>query len=82
MSNSPIISLTAKEIKDIKSFCKLNELDFDKLIWELGDDNNPAWIHVSYVKGNNRKLVYQAKRKAGKGYSTYTHFGLDIDYDA
>ena len=32
MSNSPIISLTAKEIKDIKSFCKLNELDFDKFI--------------------------------------------------
>ena len=32
MSNSPIISLTAKEIKDIKSFCKLNELDFEKFI--------------------------------------------------
>jgi len=32
MSNLPIISLTAKEIKDIKSFCKLNELDFEKFI--------------------------------------------------
>ena len=32
MSNSPIISLTTKEIKDIKSFCKLNELDFEKFI--------------------------------------------------
>ena len=59
-----------------------NEMDFDKLIWELGDNDNPAWIHVSYVKGNNRKLCYQAKRKEGKGYSTYTHFDLDIDYDA
>ena len=60
-----------------------NEFDYDKLIWELGDDNNPAWIHVSYVKGNNRKLVYQAKRKAGKGYSTYHTFQLDkIDEDA
>ena len=58
-------------------------LDYDKLIWELGDDNNPAWIHVSYVKGNNRKLVYQAKRKEGKAYSTYHSFELDkIDEDA
>lgn len=60
-----------------------NELDYDKLIWELGDDNNPAWIHVSYVKGNNRKLCYQAKRKEGKGYSTYHSFDLDkIEEDA
>jgi zinc D-Ala-D-Ala carboxypeptidase len=60
-----------------------NEFDYDKLIWELGDDNNPAWIHVSYVKGNNRKLVYQAKRKEGKGYSTYHSFELDkINEDA
>ena len=60
-----------------------NEFDYDKLIWELGDDNNPAWIHVSYVKGNNRKLCYQAKRKEGKGYSTYHSFDLDkIEEDA
>ena len=59
-----------------------NEFDYDKLIWELGDNANPNWIHVSYVKGLNRKIVYQAKRKLGKGYSTYTHFDLDIDYDA
>ncbi|MBT7881415.1 MAG: peptidase M15 [Flavobacteriaceae bacterium] len=77
------IDLDATSISNCELFYIIkNELDFDKLIWELGDDNNPAWIHVSYVKGNNRKLVYQAKRKAGKGYSTYTHFGLDIDYDA
>tara|TARA_Y100000592_G_scaffold99815_1_gene177325 strand:+ start:2633 stop:3142 length:510 start_codon:yes stop_codon:yes gene_type:complete len=59
-----------------------NEFDYDKLIWELGDNNNPDWIHVSYVKGANRKIVYQAKRKPGKAFSTYTHFDLDIDYDA
>ena len=32
MNNSPIINVTTKEIKDIKSFCKLNELDFEKFI--------------------------------------------------
>ena len=30
-------------------------LDFDQLIWEFGDDENPAWVHVSYKeKGNNK----------------------------
>ena len=24
-------------------------LDFDQLIWEFGDDDNPNWLHVSYV---------------------------------
>ena len=77
------IDLDATGITNCELFYIIkNEMDFDKLIWELGDDNNPAWIHISYVKGNNRKLCYQAKRKEGKGYSTYTHFDLDIDYDA
>ena len=52
-----------------------------KLIWELGDNDNPAWIHISYVKDNNRKLCYQAKRKEGKGYSTYHPFNLDKQED-
>tara|TARA_R110002124_G_scaffold159313_5_gene326477 strand:- start:30 stop:533 length:504 start_codon:yes stop_codon:yes gene_type:complete len=78
------IDLDATGISNCELFYMIkNELDFDKLIWELGDDNNPAWIHVSYVRGNNRKIVYQAKRKVGKGYSTYHSFELDkIDEDA
>jgi zinc D-Ala-D-Ala carboxypeptidase len=54
-----------------------NNFDYDKLIWELGDDKNPDWIHISYVKGHNRKLTYQAFRQKGKGYSTYKWFDLD-----
>lgn len=54
-----------------------NEFEFDKLIWEMGDDKNPDWVHVSYVKDNNRKLVYQAYRQEGKGFSTYKWFDLD-----
>ena len=78
------IDIDATSISNCELFYIIkNEFDFDKLIWELGDDNNPAWIHVSYVKGNNRKLVYQAKRKEGKGYSTYHSFELDkIDENA
>ena len=73
------IDLDATKMKNCELFYIIkNEFDYDKLIWEYGDDTNPDWIHVSYVKGKNRKLVYQAKRKPGKGYSTYTHFDLDI----
>ena len=34
----------------------VNNVDFDQIIWEFGDDSNPAWVHISYVgKGNNRR---------------------------
>ncbi len=32
--------------------------DFDQLIWEKGNDYEPAWVHVSYkAEGGNRKQV-------------------------
>ena len=76
------IDLDATGIENCELFYIIkNEFEFDKLIWELGDDNNPAWIHVSYVKGKNRGLVYQAKRKEGKGFTTYHVFDLDKKLD-
>lgn len=33
------------------------QLEFDQLIWEAGDDHQPAWVHVSYREGNNRHQV-------------------------
>ena len=42
-------------------------LDFDQIIWEFGDDKNPAWVHVSYIsveKNRNRKLL--AEKEFGK----------------
>lgn len=30
--------------------------EWDQLIWEFGDDRNPAWVHVSYRKSGNRKM--------------------------
>tara|TARA_R110002167_G_scaffold86636_1_gene234437 strand:+ start:595 stop:1056 length:462 start_codon:yes stop_codon:yes gene_type:complete len=42
-------------------------LDFDQIIWEFGDDENPAWVHVSYVSPEkNRKrclLAYKENKK-------------------
>ena len=35
-----------------------DNLDFDQMIWEFGDDDNPNWIHVSYVAHrSNRKKI-------------------------
>jgi len=45
-------------------------VDFDQLIWEFGDDDNPDWVHVSYVyDGVNRKRCLRACRDDnGKTY--------------
>jgi len=39
-----------------------NNLEFDQLIWEYGDDDEPKWIHVSYRLNNNRNQVLKAVR--------------------
>ena len=42
-------------------------LDFDQLIWEFGDNDNPNWIHVSYVSGSeNRNRCLRAYKYNGK----------------
>lgn len=33
--------------------------DFDQLIWEKGDDTGPAWIHLSFSAGKNRRQILQ-----------------------
>jgi hypothetical protein len=42
-------------------------LDFDQMIWEFGDDENPDWVHVSYVsEKQNRNRCLQAYKENGK----------------
>jgi len=51
---------------DMYNYIK-NNLDFDQLIWEFGDDENPNWLHVSYVsKEDNRNRCLKAYRKNGR----------------
>ena len=46
-------------------------LDFDQLIWEFGDDDNPNWLHISYVsKDDNRNRCLRAQKSNGK--TTYS----------
>lgn len=37
-----------------------NNLNFDQLIWEFGDEENPAWVHISLRKGltNRNQIIY------------------------
>lgn len=47
--------------KQIYDYIKDN-LDFDQLIWEFGNDKNPAWVHVSLKRvGKNRKQILRIK---------------------
>lgn len=44
-----------------------DNLDFDTLIWEFGTDDNPAWIHVSYISNErNRGRILKAIKENGK----------------
>ena len=42
-------------------------LDFDQMIWEFGDEDNPDWVHVSYVsEEKNRNRCLKAYKKNNK----------------
>ena len=44
-----------------------DNLEYDQLIWEFGTDENPDWVHVSYVgPGKNRKRNLKASRNKKK----------------
>ena len=63
----------AMDIKiDAKGFNFIKDkLDFDQLIWEFGNDENPSWVHVIF-SSKNRKQVLKATKKNGKTiYSNY-----------
>lgn len=50
-----------------------NNLNFDQLIWEFGNDQNPDWVHVSYEStGRQRKQILKAVRVNGR--TTYKPF--------
>jgi len=40
-----------------------NNLEWDQMIWEFGDDDEPNWVHVSYKEsGSNRRQLKRAYR--------------------
>ena len=47
-----------------------DNLNFDQMIWEFGDDNNPAWVHVSFdsLDGNRGRLLKAIKQNGKSKY--------------
>tara|TARA_R100000734_G_scaffold17012_1_gene13189 strand:- start:455 stop:916 length:462 start_codon:yes stop_codon:yes gene_type:complete len=47
-----------------------NNLNFDQMIWEFGNDNNPAWVHVSFdsLDGNRGRLLKAIKENGKSKY--------------
>ena len=44
-----------------------NNLDYDQMIWEFGDDDNCDWVHVSYISEDvNRRRLLKASKINGK----------------
>ena len=44
-----------------------DNLDFDQMIWEFGNEYNPDWVHVSYVSPEkNRNRCLKAYRENNK----------------
>lgn len=43
-----------------------DNLEFDQLIWEFGNGDNPNWVHVSYSTDNNRGNILKAIKENGK----------------
>ena len=58
--------------KQIFDFIK-DELDFDTLLWEHGEDS-PSWVHVSYREGRNRKQVLEAYWHKATGLLQYKQY--------
>jgi hypothetical protein len=52
--------------KEIFDYIKEN-LEFDQIIWEFGDDENPNWVHVSYKRDHtNKDLTAKSTRNRNR----------------
>lgn len=43
---------------DIFNYIKNSIPEFDQLIWEYGNKNQPNWVHISYDSNRNRKSIF------------------------
>lgn len=48
-----------------------DNLPFDQLIWEFGDDTNPQWVHVSYTQHRRRRGEVLRASRAASGAAAY-----------
>jgi hypothetical protein len=60
-------SITNKQIFD---YIKDN-LPFDQLIWEFGNEENCDWVHVSYVPNGRKQILKAFKMNGATKYFPY-----------
>ena len=60
-------SLTNKQVFD---YIKDN-LPFDQLIWEFGNEDNCDWVHVSYVPNGRKQILKAFKMNGATKYFPY-----------
>jgi len=48
-------------------------MQYDQLIWEFGDDHNPAWVHISKMPDNKKNRVMNLKAVRENGKTVYLH---------
>lgn len=54
------------ENRDIIQYIFDNAMDYDQIIWEFGNNNNPQWVHVSLKKKGNRQKLTRSITSKGK----------------
>lgn len=60
------IDFVCENMKEMISWIRKN-IEFDQLIYEYGDDQSPAWIHISYTEQRpNRNQVLRVKLNNGQ----------------
>jgi hypothetical protein len=60
-------TITNKQVFD---YIKDN-LPFDQLIWEFGNEDNPDWVHVSYVPNGRKQILKAFKMNGATKYFPY-----------
>lgn len=58
--------IKSDNLRELFNFIK-DYLEFDQMIWEFGDKDQPDWIHVSYVEESmNRNQILVAYKDEGQ----------------
>ena len=51
-----------------------DNMSFDQMIWEFGDDENPEWVHVSYGTAATNRMEVLIAKKNSKNKTYYVKY--------
>lgn len=74
-NNGAAADIECLELGNKKLFDLIKDkYNFDQLIWEYGDNNNPDWVHVSYVSNEKNRNQILKCIKDSKGNPKYIKY--------